>query len=143
MTGPRYVLWEITLACNLRCRHCLAEAGHAAGDELTTAEALTVADDLAAAGAGAVCLMGGEPLCRPDWADLAARLAGHDIPVGLATNGLLLDDATARRARDLGVNQVVVSLAAPTSASAARAPSTAPSRPSPPRPPPASRTVWW
>lgn len=107
---PRYVLWELTRACNLRCRHCLTRAGAAASDELSEPEALAVCDALAAAGVGAVALLGGEPLVRPDWERIAARLAAGGVPTSLATNGVLFDEAVARRARRAGVNQVVVSL---------------------------------
>ncbi len=110
LASPEYVLWEITLACNLRCKHCLAMAGRPAPDELDPAEALGVCAALAELGAGAVALMGGEPLLRPDWPDIASRLAKDRIPVGLVTNGLLFDERTAGIALDAGVGQIVVSL---------------------------------
>lgn len=108
--APATVLWEITRACNLRCRHCLTRSGLPAPGELSTAEALRVCDELAELGVRAVALMGGEPLVRPDWAELAARLRARGVAPGLVTNGLLLDDATLARARDAGVNQVVVGI---------------------------------
>src|SRR5450755_1803207 len=37
---PIYAVWEITLACDLACRHCGSRAGRERPDELTTAEAL-------------------------------------------------------------------------------------------------------
>ena len=40
---PVSCFWEITDACNLRCIHCEADAGHAAPDELDTDEALALA----------------------------------------------------------------------------------------------------
>ena len=48
---PRNVVWELTLACNLRCRHCGSRAGKARDDELTEVESLDVVDQLAALGA--------------------------------------------------------------------------------------------
>jgi radical SAM protein with 4Fe4S-binding SPASM domain len=108
--APAYVLWEITLACNLRCRHCLSSSGTPAADELDTSEALALCDDLADLGVGAVALLGGEPLVRPDWAAIAERLTARGSSVGLVTNGVLFDRTRAARARDAGVRQVVVSL---------------------------------
>jgi radical SAM protein with 4Fe4S-binding SPASM domain len=110
LPAPATVLWEITLACNLRCRHCLTRSGRAAPDELTADEALRLCDDLADLGVHAVALMGGEPLVRPDWADLARRLRDRGVAPGLVTNGLLLDDAALERAIAAGVNQVVVGI---------------------------------
>jgi hypothetical protein len=37
---PTYVVWEITLACDLACGHCGSRAGRARPDELSTTEAL-------------------------------------------------------------------------------------------------------
>ncbi len=110
LSPPQYVLWELTLACNLRCRHCLTSSGAAAADELSTSEALKLCDELADLGVPAVALMGGEPLMRPDWEAIATRLWSHRIPTGLVTNGVAFDTATAQRALGAGVNQIVVSL---------------------------------
>ena len=108
--APQYVLWEITRACNLRCRHCLSSSGAAAPDELDGSRALAVCDALSELGVAAVALLGGEPLVRSDWATIASRLTERGVSVGLVTNGLLFDRAVAERARDVGVGQIVVSL---------------------------------
>jgi radical SAM protein with 4Fe4S-binding SPASM domain len=108
--APQYVLWEITRACNLRCRHCLSSSGAAAPDELDGSEALALCDALGDLGVPAVALLGGEPLVRADWAAIASRLVERRVAVGLVTNGLLFDRAVAERARDIGVGQIVVSL---------------------------------
>src|ERR1700712_2023802 len=34
---PIYAVWEVTLACDLACRHCGSRAGRARPDELSTA----------------------------------------------------------------------------------------------------------
>ena len=83
-------VWELTLRCNLRCLHCGATAGEPRPDELTTAEALQVADELAALPAGEVTLMGGELFLRPDWLAVAERLREGGVPLVIFTNGTLL-----------------------------------------------------
>jgi radical SAM protein with 4Fe4S-binding SPASM domain len=83
-------VWEMTLRCNLRCLHCGATAGRARLHELTTAEALRVADQLAALPAGEVTLMGGELLLRPDWPQVAERLRSGGVQIVIFTNGTLL-----------------------------------------------------
>ncbi|MFH2006404.1 MAG: radical SAM protein [bacterium] len=107
---PRHCFWEITDACNLRCVHCEADAGRASEDELSTAEALALAEDLARAGCRNVNLTGGEPLVRPDWADLARRLADRGVSVTVITNGLLVDDSVVAELVASGVSGVSVSL---------------------------------
>jgi len=107
---PEYLLWEITLRCNLRCLHCAAGAGSPRRGELSTDEALDLCDRIAGLGVPSVALMGGEPLLRKDWRKIARRLRDRGIEVGLITNGLLFDEKAARDVLDLGICQVGVSL---------------------------------
>src|SRR5688572_23280889 len=57
---PIYAVWEITLACDLACRHCGSRAGKDRPDELTTAECLDLVDQMADLGVHEVSLIGGE-----------------------------------------------------------------------------------
>ncbi len=107
---PAYAFFEITEACNLRCRHCEADAGRVDPAQLTTDEALDVAAQLAAAGCRQVNLTGGEPLVRGDWERIARRFADLGVEVTLATNGTLLDEVTIERLLAAGVRNVAVSL---------------------------------
>lgn len=43
---PIYCVWEITLACDLGCKHCGSRAGKARPDELTTEQCLDVVHQL-------------------------------------------------------------------------------------------------
>ncbi|MCP4678100.1 MAG: radical SAM protein [Deltaproteobacteria bacterium] len=107
---PHSCLWEITSACNLRCIHCFHSAGTAKDDELSTEEALSLSDSLAAAGCRVVGLTGGEPLFREDWPIISRRLADNNIEVVIATNGLLVDENTIARMIESGVDAVSISL---------------------------------
>ena len=64
---PVHVVWEITLACNLKCGHCGSRAGKRRANELSTAECLDVVRQLAAAGTREITLIGGEAYLRRDW----------------------------------------------------------------------------
>jgi len=83
-------VWELTLRCNLRCVHCGATAGHSRADELTTAEVLRVASELAALPAREVTLMGGELFLRSDWLAVAERLREGGAELVIFTNGTLV-----------------------------------------------------
>src|SRR5204863_6082780 len=61
---PIYAVWEITLACDLACRHCGSRSARARPDELTTAECLDLVDQLADLGVMEVILIGGEAYLR-------------------------------------------------------------------------------
>ena len=53
-------MWELTLACCFGCRYCGSAGGRARADELTTAECLDAAEQLADLGCRRVSLIGGE-----------------------------------------------------------------------------------
>ena len=66
------IVWNMTRRCNLKCLHCYSSSQNIRyPDELTTAEARGMIDDLAAFGAPVLLFSGGEPLMRPDLPELA------------------------------------------------------------------------
>jgi radical SAM protein with 4Fe4S-binding SPASM domain len=107
---PVSCFWEITEACNLRCLHCEANAAKAAPDELSTDEALQVADELAALDCENVYLTGGEPLARGDWPAIARKLHGLGMSVSVISNGVLVDAAAVHTMEESGVYGLSVSL---------------------------------
>jgi MoaA/NifB/PqqE/SkfB family radical SAM enzyme len=64
--APLYAVWEITLACDLGCRHCGSRAGPRRDTELTTAECLDVVAQMRDLGFREVTLIGGEAYLRED-----------------------------------------------------------------------------
>lgn len=107
---PFIIGWELTLACNLRCRHCGSSAGISRDNELTTEEALALCDQFPALLVQEVNFTGGEPLLRPDWPLITNRLAAHEIRTKILTNGLSLSPDTIRQMVDAGIAGVGVSL---------------------------------
>ena len=107
-SGPM-VVWNLTARCNLHCAHCYA-AESCGDEELTTAEARALIDDLAGLDVPVVLLSGGEPLLREDVFDLIAYARERDLRPSLSTNGTLIDEATARRLAEVGTAYVGVSL---------------------------------
>lgn len=108
------VVWNVTRACNLACRHCYANAKRtAARDELTTAEARAFLDDLAGFGVPAVLISGGEPLARPDILDLIAHGVERGLRFTLSTNGTLIDPQMARDLKSVGLIYAGVSIDGP------------------------------
>ena len=104
------VVWNLTARCNLRCRHCYAASEVDGGEELSTAEARSVIDDLAALEVPVVLFSGGEPLLRRDLFDLIGYAHERGLRPGLSTNGTLIDRATAGRLAEVGTAYVGVSL---------------------------------
>ena len=114
---PRNCVWELTLACNLRCRHCGSRAGEKREKELSTGECLNAVAQLAELGCELITLSGGEPTLRKDWDQIARAIASRNIYVNMVTNGVYPSDSAAKevaaRARDAGLCNVGVSLDGP------------------------------
>jgi AdoMet-dependent heme synthase len=108
---PKWIAWEITRRCNLRCVHCRSssELSSAAGG-FDTAAALKFLDELAAYAKPVMVLSGGEPLLRPDLWDIAKHGTGLGLRMCIATNGLLVDDAACEAMKASGIRMVSLSL---------------------------------
>jgi len=78
---PFVLVWEVTRACELACKHCRADARpHRHPDELTTAEGRRFLEEVRQFGDGQpVVLSGGDPLARDD----TVELVDHGTDVGL------------------------------------------------------------
>ncbi len=88
---PFLVIWELTQACDLVCRHCRASAmPERCPDELTTEEGRRLLQAIEAMGTPVVVLSGGDPLKRPDLFELIQH--GTDLGLRMAT----IPAATAR-----------------------------------------------
>ena len=109
----RSCVWELTLACPFRCRHCGSRAGTARENELTTEECLSVAKQLAEAGCERVSLIGGEVFLREDWDVIARALTGEGIRVSVITNGFRMTDEILSRLRAVRIRSVAVSVDGP------------------------------
>jgi radical SAM protein with 4Fe4S-binding SPASM domain len=107
---PRYVVWELTLRCDLACHHCGSRAGKPRAGELGLDEALAVVDQLAAMGAREVALIGGEAYLAPHFLDVIRAIARAGIRCTMTTGGRGLDADVARAAREAGMAAVSVSV---------------------------------
>lgn len=111
ITGaPFLVVWDITYACNLKCKHCYADAGKNPGNELTTEEAKKVIDQLDRASVPIIAFSGGEPLVRKDIFELTKYARDKGMYVSVATNGTLITKEKAREMKESGVEFTQISL---------------------------------
>ena len=107
------VVWNVTPACNLACRHCYAAVSSGesqGGSVLDGAQAKSVIDDLAAWKVPVLLFSGGEPFCRPDIRELAEYAKAKGLRVTFSSNGTLIDDDTADWLAELGIGYVGVSI---------------------------------
>ncbi len=108
--APFQIVWNVTKACNLRCKHCYENAGMKAKDELNTIDALRVIKKLADAGVVILAFSGGEPSIRPDIETLIHYAAKNGMYVAMATNGTTLTKERVIRLKKAGLQYVQISL---------------------------------
>ncbi|MEY4576872.1 MAG: hypothetical protein RL701_1575 [Pseudomonadota bacterium] len=107
---PIYAVWEITLACDLACRHCGSRAGRARPDELTTAECVDLVRQMAELGVREITLIGGEAYLRADWLEIVRAIAEHGMTPTMTSGGRGIDAELARAARAAGLAGVSISV---------------------------------
>ncbi|WP_158855288.1 TIGR04053 family radical SAM/SPASM domain-containing protein [Halorhabdus sp. CUG00001] len=113
---PVVLIWELTQACDLACKHCRAEAEDLRHpDELTTEEGKQLLADAADFGDDQlVVLSGGDPLYRDDVAELVEYGTEQGLRMTLTPSGTA--SLTADRIDDLaeaGLRRMAVSLDGP------------------------------
>ncbi|HEY4105704.1 MAG TPA: radical SAM protein [Polyangiaceae bacterium] len=107
---PIYAVWEITLKCDLACRHCGSRAGHERTSELSTAECLDLVRQMAELGVRETTLIGGEAYLRDDWLDIVRELKRFGMSPTMTTGGRGLTPERARAAKEAGMDSVSVSI---------------------------------
>lgn len=109
----RYLFWETTRACNLRCRHCGSDCTVAKPGELATEEVKAVFKSIASdfdARSIMVAVTGGEPLLRKDLFDVMGFIKNLGFKWGMVTNGMLVDAEVVDKCRKAGMSTVTVSV---------------------------------
>jgi radical SAM protein with 4Fe4S-binding SPASM domain len=107
---PNYAVWELTLACDLACRHCGSRAGRAREGELTTPEAVDLVKQLSELGVKEVALIGGEAYLHPGWLTVIQEIRRCGMQSTLVTGGRGMSAERAREAAAAGVQTVAVSI---------------------------------
>lgn len=116
--APLLVIWEVTRACALACRHCRASAEDQRDPrELSTAEGQRLLEQVHTMGTRIMILTGGDPLQRDDLEELVAY--GKKLGLIMATIPAATPRLTRERLQALkqaGLAQVAFSLDGPTAA---------------------------
>src|SRR3990172_5240436 len=109
---PRWIAWEITRRCNLRCIHCRSSSEQEVKDhtDFSTEEAFRILDDISGYAKPVIVLSGGEPLLRKDAFDIARYGTDKGFRMCLATNGTLVTDDTCDKIKTSGIKIVSLSL---------------------------------
>ena len=109
-----YLFWECTTRCNLHCRHCGSDCFTVSRDvDMPLEDFLRALDSVPVKGRAnpfTVVLTGGEPLLRPDIADVGRALRSRHVSWGVVSNGWFYDEAMHARLMAAGLGALTISL---------------------------------
>jgi len=110
LSAPLKISFNITEKCNLRCKHCLTDAGSFNPNELTTTELFKLIAQMREFGSFFITLGGGEPLLRNDLFEVIEYGRKNFIAVSLVTNGILITKEMVQRLNELDLDTITVSV---------------------------------
>ncbi|HEY9558695.1 MAG TPA: mycofactocin radical SAM maturase [Acidimicrobiales bacterium] len=110
LDAPICLTWELTYGCNLACVHCLSSSGRRDPRELSTAQAMSVIDQLRDLQVFYVNIGGGEPTIRSDFYDLVDHAVDSGVGVKFSTNGSTINAARAEQLAGADYVDIQISL---------------------------------
>ena len=110
LAAPICLTWELTYTCNLACTHCLSSSGRRDPNELSTEEAKSLIDEIAAMQIFYINIGGGEPMIRRDFFDLIEHAVNRHVGVKFSTNGTRIDEKAALRLAGIDYLDIQISI---------------------------------
>lgn len=105
----RKVTFDVTNACNLRCKHCCSNSGTPLENELSLDEIKNIFRELYDLGTLELELSGrGEPFMRSDFVKILEMANSMDFSLEILTNGTLLDEKKVRILHDISIRSIQV-----------------------------------
>lgn len=112
----RFIQWDITARCNLRCIHCRSESFYGSKDlerDMPLPAIKTRLEELAVRGIRRIHFLGGEPFCRSDLAEIVRHATGIGILCSINTNATLITEPRAREIIEAGAYLLTFSIDGP------------------------------
>jgi len=92
LKSPLVVQLELTLKCNLQCKHCFNSAGEAKKNELSFEEIKDIIKQLKELEIFSLFLTGGEPTLREDFVDIVDYANKLNMDYFILTNGMTITE---------------------------------------------------
>ena len=90
--GPLFIVpWRCTFECNSECVHCISAGKPAASDEIDTAAAMKIVDEISDFGASFFGITGGQPCLRKDLFKVISYARKRGLNASIITDGRLMD----------------------------------------------------
>ena len=107
------LFFELTDSCNLNCKHCGSRCESTNKIYLDTQIVKKVISEVAEKynpRNTMIALTGGEPLLHPDCIEIIRYAHDKNFPVGITSNGTMIDKSVARSLKRAGLDTISISL---------------------------------
>src|SRR5208283_5167940 len=89
--GPLFIVpWRCTFACDSNCVHCISAGKPAVADEVDTAGAIKIVDEVSDFGASFFGITGGQPFLRKDLFEVISYAKKLGLNTSIITDGRLV-----------------------------------------------------
>ena len=108
-----FLFFELTDRCNLNCIHCGSRCLNSNDTYLAFSvieKTLAEVSERYASENIMICVTGGEPMLHPDFLKVILKAHRYGFPVGITTNGTLIDDNMAQKLVKAGLDTVAISI---------------------------------
>lgn len=109
----RSLFLELTLRCNENCIHCGSHCNEVRSEEMPVQVYYDLLDkikrDFGTKGL-MLCITGGEPLLRREFFDIMGYAHRLGFRWGMTSNGILIDDETAKKLAECGMRTISISI---------------------------------
>lgn len=107
------LFFELTNGCNLSCKHCGSRCSADKKDYIDTGIVKKVIDSVSDKYDPKrimIAVTGGEPLLHPDCTEIVKYAHDRGFPVGMTSNGILIDHDKAGDLKEAGLDTISISL---------------------------------
>jgi len=101
---------HVTNRCNLKCRHCVYKSGDREMPDFPYTTLKSLICDFRKLNIEEIHITGGEPLLHPDIYSMIQFLSTNGFIVKMQSNGLLIDQVSAEKLVQAGLQQILISL---------------------------------
>ena len=108
--SPIRTYFDLTLACNLRCRTCLNSSDKALNDELSLEQAIDVVEGLAKDSVFDIRFSGGEPTLKLGWEEILNKAKELGMTFSLNSNGIYADSQTVDKIIKINPDEISISI---------------------------------
>jgi len=107
--SPIRVYYELTTACNLRCKTCFNKSGEALKDELSSDEVIKIIEGLRKDNILDLRFTGGEITTKKGWDEILQHAKDLGFAVSMNTNAIFNDENIIDKIVEIAPNQVTLS----------------------------------